>query len=132
MKRIGNMSKPDYINQPWYLSEQPWFPSQCAGLMILAGSADGNVGQVIADQSTLCAISEGNEHMPNDDDLRATAKHIVEIHNIWLSGNLQDKASGDGFYPCCYDCGVGSNVTMSTKGRPLCLDCDPARGWSPK
>ncbi|WP_299076286.1 hypothetical protein [uncultured Paraglaciecola sp.] len=78
------MSNDKYIDQQWYLSGPPWFPSSCVDLMILAGSPDGNVGQVIADQSLLADIGQDNEHMPDVDQLRVTAKHIVDLHNTWL------------------------------------------------
>lgn len=86
------MTNNKYINQKWYLSETPWFPAQCVGLMILAGSADGNVGHVIADQSMLADSGHDNDHMPNDDQLRATAAHIVDIHNAWLECQHDDMA----------------------------------------
>lgn len=78
------MSNDKYIQQKWYLSEPPWFPTPCIGLMILAGSPDGNVGHVIADQSLLADIGHDNEQMPDVDQLRVTALHIVETHNAWL------------------------------------------------
>lgn len=84
------MSNDKYIKQRWYLSEPPWFPTQCCGLMILAGSSDGNVGHVIADQSLLSDVGRDNDHMPNDDQLRETAQHIVDIHNDWLAKEGQD------------------------------------------
>lgn len=70
------------LRHTWYLLGAPWASSDQAGMTILAGHPDPNIGRLVCDTQALVDDAEFEDEA--DDLARAIAAHIVDAHNEWL------------------------------------------------
>lgn len=77
----GNEEWLNILEMEWFTLEQPWCASEFSGMTILVGSNDPHVGRAI------CDIEDFSNGEISNDEARAIAQHIVDLHNK----NLKDK-----------------------------------------